>query len=416
MQEESTFNLTVTAVQQEIAKDEVANVASEVRAGLAALPLSERVLPGMRVAIAVGSRGISCLPEVVGAVLNAVREQGAEPFLVPAMGSHGGGTAEGQRAVLEGYGLHPDQTGAPILSNMEARQIGTTPEGIRVYFDVNAAGADAIIAINRIKEHTAFKGRWESGLLKILSVGLGKAAGAAEIHNWGLREAMPAAARLILDKMPVVAGVGIVENGYHQPAKIAVLPAEQIVAREPELLDLARRLLPKIPFEPLHLLVIKEMGKDISGTGMDLNVIGMWRRTGGPIEPQFDTIAVLDLTANSHGNAIGVGHADLITQRLRDKIDEAATYFNCLTSHNHAGGKIPITLQTDREVLEAGMAGLAPQEARVLFIHNTLELERMWVSPALLPDVAASQTVTIAGPTRPLPFTGTGAIDWDALP
>jgi hypothetical protein len=410
------MTLVVTPVRQQVSSQHVADVAAEVHAGLEALPLRDRVQPAMRVAVAVGSRGITCLTTVVETVLKALRELGADPFLVPAMGSHGGGTAEGQRAVLESYGLHPDITGAPILSDMDAIEIGTTPEGIRVYFDRHAAGADAIIAVNRIKEHTAFKGRWESGLLKIIAVGLGKARGAAEIHNRGVREAMPAAARLILKKMPVIAGVGIIENGYHQPARIAVLPAERIEAEEPALLDLARQLMPKIPFEPLDLLVVKEMGKDVSGTGMDLNVIGMWRRTGGPVEPLIDTVAVLELTGNSHGNAIGVGHADLISQRLRDQIDQVATDLNCLTSHNLPGGKIPITLPTDRQVIAAGLAGIPAEQSRVLFIRNTLALEMMWASAALLPAVAASPALTIAGPGKPLPFTPSGALDWSALP
>ena len=410
------MTLVVTPVRQQVSSEQVADVAAKVRAGLAALPLWERVQPGMRVAVAVGSRGISCLAAVVETVLAALRDLDARPFLVPAMGSHGGGTAAGQRAVLEGYGFHPDSTGVPILSDIEAIQIGVTPAGIHVYFDRHAADADAIIAINRIKEHTAFKGRWESGLLKILAVGLGKARGAAEIHNRGIPDAMPAAARFILEKMPVVAGIGIVENGYHQPARIVVLAAERIEAEEPALLELARQLTPKIPFEPLDLLVVKEMGKDIIGTGMDLNVIGMWRRSGGPVVPRIKTIAVLDLTDNSYGNAIGVGHADLIAQRLRDKIDRAATELNCLTSHNLAGGKIPITLATDHEVINTGLAGIPAEQARVLFIRNTLDLELMWASPALLPDVAASPALFTTGPGQPLPLTASGALDWSALP
>jgi hypothetical protein len=358
----------------------------------------------MRIAVAVGSRGITSLTTIVRTVIEELRALDARPFLVPAMGSHGGGTAEGQQAVLESYGLSSNALNVPILSSIDTVQIGQTAEGMPVYFDTHAARADGIIAINRIKEHTAFKGRWESGLLKILAVGLGKARGAAEIHNRGVREAMPAAARVILAQMPVLAGVGLVENGQHDPARIAVLPAERIEAEEPDLLDLARQLTPKIPLEPLDLLVVQEMGKNISGTGMDLNVIGMWRRTGGPIVPQINTIAVLDLTEESHGNAIGVGHAELIPQRLRDKIDLAATYTNCLTSHNLAGGKIPITLATDRDVIEAGLAGVAVEQARVVLVRNTLDLDRLWVSEALLPAVAATPTLTQIGSPHPLTF------------
>jgi hypothetical protein len=291
---------------------------------------------------------------------------------------------------------------------MEAVQIGETPQGMPVYLDANAAEADGIIAINRIKEHTAFKGRWESGLLKILSVGLGKARGAAEIHNWGVQKAMPAAARVVLVRTPVLAGVAIVENGRHEPARIVVLAAERIEVEEPALLELARQLTPKIPLEPLDLLVVQEMGKNVSGTGMDLNVIGMWRRTGGAMLPQINTIAVLDLTAESRGNAIGVGHADLITQRLQDKINLAATYTNCLTSHNLAGGKIPITLPSDRDVIEAGLAGIALEHACLVVIRNTLALDLLWASEALLATVAATPTLEQIGPARPLAFDAKG--------
>jgi hypothetical protein len=400
--------LQVAPVRQRVSTERVADISSEVRQGLHALPLHALVRPGARIAVAVGSRGISCLPTVVQTLLEELKALQAEPFLVPAMGSHGGGTAEGQRTVLEGYGLGSEKLGVPILSSMETLQIGATPEGMPVYFDKHAAGAQGIIVVNRIKEHTAFKGRWESGLLKILSVGLGKAQGAAEIHTRGVQEAMPAAARLVLAKMPVLAGIGIVENGYHQPARIVVLPAAQLEAEEPTLLDLARRLTPKIPFETLDLLVVQEMGKDVSGTGMDLNVIGMWRRTGGPVVPQITTIAVLDLTENSHGNAIGVGHADLITHRLYDKIDLGATYTNCLTSHNLAGGKIPITLPTDRETIETALAGIVPEQARLAIVRNTLELDLLWASEALLSTVAQAPTLEQIGPLRPLNFDSKG--------
>ena len=320
----------------------------------------------MRIAIAVGSRGISCIFDVVKTVVDELRTRGAEPFLVPAMGSHGGGNAEGQRAVLEGYGLGPENLNIPILSSMDTVKLGMTPQGVSVYFDANAAQADGIVAINRIKEHTAFKGRWESGLLKILAVGLGKANGATEIHNHDIVEAMPAVARFIIEKMPVLFGVGIVENGYHQPAQIKVLPSHQIEAEEPSLLDLARQFTPRIPLEPLDILVVKEMGKDISGTGMDLNIIGMWRRTGGPVKPKFNIVAALDLTEKSYGNAIGVGHADFITRRLRDKIDVQATNKNCITSRNYGGGKIPMTLATDREIFEIGLNPNAPEQTRLV--------------------------------------------------
>jgi len=405
-------NLCFAPVRQQVSTERIADVTATTRQGLRSLPLDARVRPGMRIAIALPSRGISCMAQVVRVVIEELRALNAQPFLLPAMGSHGGGTAQGQREVLEGYGLGEDATGVPIISSLETMQIGTAENGMPVFADRHTAQADGIIAINRIKEHTAFKARWESGLLKILAVGLGKPRGAAEIHNWGLVDAMPAAARIVLAKLPVVAGIGIVENGHHQAARIAVIPAERIEADEPALLDLARRFTPRIPtaFEPLDLLIVQEMGKDISGTGMDLNVVGMWRRTGGPVSPLISVIAVLDLTPNSHGNAIGVGHCDLISQRLRDKIDIAATYTNCLTSHNLAGAKIPITLPTDRQVIEAGLLGVAPERARAVLIRNTLTLDVIWVSEALLPMISATPMLEQIGEPQPLAFNAHDAL------
>ncbi|MBK8021969.1 MAG: DUF2088 domain-containing protein [Chloroflexi bacterium] len=401
------MHLWLTPVRQRLSEQTIQDIPAEVRKELAALPLADCVRPGMRVAIGVSSRGISSMYDVVRTVVIEIQALGAEPFLVPAMGSHGGGTAEGQREVLEGYGL--GALGVPILSCMDAVQVGTSADGIPVYVDKNAAGADAIIVVNRIKEHTAFKAPWESGLFKILSVGLGKQVGAAAMHQRNIAEAIPSVARVVIEKLPVIAGVGIVENGHHQPAIIRVLRAVDIEAVEPQLLDQARRLLPKVPFEPLDLLIIQEMGKDISGTGVDLNVVGMWRRTGGPVQPNIAVITALDLTENSHGNAIGVGHVDLIPRRLYDKIDLAVTYVNCLTSRNLAGAKIPITLATDRDVIEAGLAGVVdPAHARVVMIRSTLDLEVLWVSADLLPEVEASDQLEILGPAQEVAFDSGG--------
>jgi hypothetical protein len=404
------MNLNVAPVRQRVSMERVADPAAEVRAGLRALPLSDHVKPGMRIAVGVGSRGISCIYEIVKTVIDELHALNAEPFLVPAMGSHGGGTAEGQREVLESYGLRPDILKAPIHTSMDAVLLGQTDEGIAVYFDTHAVKADGIIIINRIKEHTAFKGNWESGLMKMLAVGLGKAQGAAELHNKGIRDAFPKAARYLIDHMPIIAGVGIVENGQHEPARIAVLPAKQIEAEEAKLLTLARQFLPRIPAEffPIDLLILREIGKDISGTGMDLNIVGMWRRNGGPIDPPIDRLVVLDLTPNSHGNAIGIGYADVIPQRLRDKVDWQATYTNCISSHNWAGGRAPITLPTDQDAIATGLAGIDPATVRLLLVRNTLEMEVLWVSEALLKTVPANPLLEQIGPLRPLAFDADG--------
>ena len=401
----------IAPVQQKLTTDHIAAPARRVTAQLRSLPLSDRVRPGMRVAIGLGSRGISCIRDVVAPLVAELVALGATPFLVPAMGSHGSGNAEGQAEVLAGYGLA--DLGVPILSDMTPVQIGASPDGMPVYWDRNAAAADAVIVVNRIKPHTAFRNRWESGLMKMLAVGLGKAQGAATIHGWGLRDAMPAAARVALATMPVIAAIGIVENGHHQPAAIEVLPAEAIEASEPALLELAWEHLPRIPLEPLDLLVLQEIGKDISGTGMDLNVVGMWRRTGGVPAPDFRCIAALDLTPNSHGNAVGVGYCDLIPQRLADKIDLAATNTNCLTAGNYSGAKLPITLPTDRAVIEAALPRTDPAAARLVIARNTLDLGLLWVSTALLDQVGTIPTLEQIGQPQPLAFDASGSL---ALP
>jgi hypothetical protein len=402
--------IQLAPVRQIVASETIQDVAATVAAGLDALPLAQRVQPGMRVAVGVGSRGISSIREVVKTTVDALLALGAKPFLVPAMGSHGGGTAEGQRSVLEDYGMGEAALGAPIHSSLETIQLGETSAGMPVYFDAHAAQADAIIVINRIKPHTSFRSKWESGLFKILAVGLGKQRGAETIHAWGIEEAMPAAARLILKEMPIMAGIGIVENGHHQAAHIQVIPAGRIEEEEPPLLEIAKHYLPRIPLEPIDLLIVQEMGKNISGTGMDLNIIGMWRRNGGPIEPLIRCLAVLELTEASHGNATGVGYADLIPERLRSRVDWPATYTNCLTSVNYAGARQPITLPTDQDAINAGLASFDPATARVVYIQNTLELETFWVSPALLAEVHEHPLLTQIDEAQPLAFSAEGTL------
>lgn len=406
----------IAPVRQHLTTDQITDVPAHVRHQLAALPLAASIRPGMSVAVGVGSRGISCIGAVVTTLVEELVRLGARPYLVPAMGSHGGGTAEGQAEVLAGYGLGSDRLGVPIRSSMEALQIGATADGMPVYCDANALQADALIVVNRVKPHTAFRNRWESGLFKMLAVGLGKAQGAATLHRWGIGDAIPAAARLVIDKLPVVAGVAIVENGNHQPAIIEAIPAAAIERREPELLTAAWTHLPRIPLEPLDLLVLQEIGKDISGTGMDLNVVGMWRRSGGPVTPDFRTIVALDLTPNSHGNAVGIGYCDLIPARLAEKVDWPATYTNCLTAGNFNGGKQPITLPTDRDALVAALSHTDANQARLVIAANTLDLGLLWVSEALLGDLARYPMLEQIGPAQPLAFDDIGALTLPEVP
>ncbi len=399
--------IQLVPVRQAVSDQQVENVSAAVWNGLNAVGLSERIRPGMRVAVAVGSRGISCYAEVVQAVVESLQAIGAEPFLVPAMGSHGGGTAEGQHAVLVDYGMA--ELGVPILSSLEVVKIGET-DGMPVYWDRHAAEADAVIPVNRVKAHTAFRADRESGLCKIMTIGLGKRKGAATLHANDAATAIPRAAEVVLAKMPVAAGVAIVENGRHAAAEIAVLAGDRIFEEEPSLLRLAKSLQPSIPFENLDLLVVQEMGKNISGTGMDTNIIGMWRRNGGPREPDFRVVAVLDLTSESHGNASGVGLADLIPERLRSKIDWDVTYTNCLTAGNFSAAKQPVALPTDREVIATGLMGKDSADARVVWIRNTLELDTLWLSPALLEEAEKRPSLNQIGPPQDLRFDGEGAL------
>lgn len=399
--------IRLSPVRQSVSDGAIDNIGAAVWNGLHALPLSDVVRPGMRVAVAVGSRGISRYAEVVGAVVDTLKAVGAEPFLVPAMGSHGGGTAQGQRSVLESSGM--DAQGVPIRSSLEVKRIGEV-DGMPVYWDRFASEADAVIPVNRVKAHTAFRADHESGLCKIMTIGLGNKRGAATLHAHDAATSIPAAAKLILEKMPVVAGVAVVENGRHAPAEIAVLSGDRIFAEEPRLLRKAKALQPTIPFPHLDLLIIQEMGKNISGTGMDTNVVGMWRRNGGPRQPDFRVVAVLALTVESHGNASGVGLADLIPERLRAAIDWHATYTNCRTAGNFAAAKQPMCLPTDREVVAAALGGKASERARVAWIRNTLALETMWLSPALLEEAAGAPSLSIAGPPETLQFDDDGSL------
>jgi hypothetical protein len=400
---------SLAPVRQQIPTGTPVDVSREVLNSVSALGLEEKVLPGMRIAVGTGSRGIPCVPQVLQITLEALKGLGADAFIVPAMGSHGGGTAEGQRAVLEGYGIHERSMGVPVFSSMETVVIGETPQGMPVYFDAHAAQADGILVVNRIKEHTAFTAPWGSGILKMLTVGMGKADAAAEIHKRGVTQSIPPAGRVVLEKLPILGGIAIVENGIHQPVKITALLPGDIEATEPGLVKLSRQLTPRIPFDPLDLLVLHQIGKDISGTGMDLNTIGMWRRSGGPVEPQIRMLAALGLTANSHGNAIGVGYADLIPQRLHNEIDLAATYKNCITSQNWAGARIPITLPNDRQVFETALSSIAGAP-RLALVHSTLDLEVLWVSEALLGDLPANPDLEQLGALRPLKFGTDGTL------
>lgn len=375
------------------------DVAGHVAAALQAPALRAAVRPGARVAVTAGSRGIGCKAAVVRQVVVALKEWGAQPFILPAMGSHGGATPEGQIAVLGGYGITEAAMGAPIVSSLETVEIGRTRSGAPVYFSVDALNADAIVLVNRIKPHTGFRGEVESGLLKMLAIGLGKQRGAHALHRHGIDtfgELIPEIAAMLMARVNVAFGVGIVENAEDQPAQIEAIPAAALPEREAALLKQARAWMPRIPFDPLDVLVVREMGKNISGCGMDPNVIGRavpGQLIGVAMRPEIQKIVALRLTPESHGNAVGVGLADVTTRQLAEQIDFNATFANAITGSSLSGCRLPAFMEDDRIALQVALKicpRVEPVTARVAVIQSTLHLKHLLISAALRPEAEAA--------------------------
>jgi len=393
-------------IRQELPSDRVPDIVAAVREELLRLELGSRLRPGASVAITAGSRGIANITLVLRTVADVLREGGAEPFIVPAMGSHGGATPEGQRHLLAEYGITEASVSAPIRATMDTVDLGRLPNGAVVYFDALAAAADATLVVNRVKAHTAFRGEIESGLCKMTSIGLGKQRGAEQVHDHGLRETIPAVAELSLRHNNVVGGLALVENAEHELAMIRGVRPDDFLTADRELLRIANDYLPRVPFDHLHVLAVGWLGKNISGSGMDYNVVGMWRRIGGDRIPNFERIVVLDMTSESEGNGLGVGIADFTTRRLYDKLDLQKMYLNGLTSGAFEAIKIPVVLDSDRQALEVALhaAGSAGAPPRVAIIHSTLDLGELWVSEVLMDEVSANPRLTALGPPEELAF------------
>ncbi|MDP9579788.1 UNVERIFIED_ORG: hypothetical protein J2X74_005662 [Bacillus sp. 1751] len=355
--------------------------------------IKQKVVPGMEIAIAVGSRGLDRLVDITSIIVESLKDLGAIPFIVPSMGSHGGATAEGQREVLAHLGVTEESVKAEIRSSMEVVQIGELQNGLPVYIDRYALKADGIVVINRVKPHTAFRGPVESGIMKMISIGLGKQKGAEACHQLGFKymaENVPAMAKMIMEKTPILFGVATIENAFDKVARVEVIAAEEIGEKEPDLQSLAKQLLPKLFFEQLDVLVINEIGKNISGDGMDPNITGRYPTPYAHGGPDVNKMVVLDLTPQTEGNANGVGTADFTTQRLVDKMNLEVTYANGLTSTVCAPTKIATTLPNDREAIKAAIKTsniLDFSKVKMVRIKNTLEISEIEVSEALLEHV-----------------------------
>jgi len=400
-------------VRQLFDPTEIHDVGDAVRGALAQVMAT--IPPGARVCLAVGSRGIDRIDQVVRAVVDRIREAGASVFIVPAMGSHGGATADGQLEVLAEYSITPESMGCEIRSSMETVELGEVGPGIPVFLDRNAfEGADAIVPINRVKVHTDFTGPVESGLMKMIAIGLGKQKGADTFHRQGFtvfHELIPAVAAHTLALAPIPFGLALVENGHARLLHVEAVPADRIATREPELLVMATDALARIPLAEIDVLVLDEIGKDISGLGMDSNVVGRYYAGPTGLPPAVQRIVVRDLTASTEGNAVGIGMADVVLGRAVAKVDRRKTYMNCITAKTPEGARVPLTVDTDREALAIALAcclKVTPQNSRIVRVRDTKHLEMLFVSAPALPELLATGSCEVVGPLRPIAFDEAG--------
>jgi hypothetical protein len=363
--------------------------------------LTGLIQPGARIAVAAGSRGIDNLAQTIKTASDFIKGRGAHPFIVPAMGSHGGATAEGQAEILRSYGISEATIGAPVFSAMDAVELPRGDSPVRLFMDRRVYESDGAILVNRIKPHTDFHGKYESGLMKMALIGLGKLEGARAVHDfgiYGLRELIGPAATRVLATGKILAGIALVENAFHQTLHVDVLKAEAIAREEPRLLDLAKRHMPRLPVDVVDVLIVDRMGKDISGVGIDPNITGRIGVAGehDAAAPRVGAMMVSDLTDGTHGNAIGVGLADVITRRLFDKIDRNSTYANVVTSSFLERGKIPVVVDTDREAFDVALrsCGHLPEgRERIVRILDTLHLEQVYVSQPILDDLQSVEVI-----------------------
>jgi hypothetical protein len=403
----------VVRVTQRWASPGRCDVEGEIHRRLDAPDIARRIPRGGRVAVAVGSRGIAEIDTIAAAVVAALKRHGATPFVFPAMGSHGGATAAGQVEVLAALGVTEARVGAPIVSSMDVVELGQLRDGSEVCWDRHAHGADAVVLIGRVKPHTLFRGPFESGLIKMAVIGAGKQRGAMSIHATGPNDLGPRLAEgweIVRQRTPIAFGVAVVEDAYDIPVEIAAVPAEAFLDREPELLTRARSLMPGLPAREIDVLIIQEIGKNISGDGMDPNITGRYMSnvTGGP---SIRRVVVLDLTEETHGNATGVGLADLISQRVVDKIDLAPTYMNGITAAITEGSRLPMLMLTDRDAIwTAVLTAQRPRsgDERIVYIRNTLALGDVAVSTALIPHLEPHAKA--ASQPSALEFTGDGTL------
>ncbi len=413
----------LTLVKQIAKQPEVKDVAGETLLQWKNSGLQQKIKPGAHVAIGVGSRGIANLAVIVKATLEYFKGIGAKPFIVSAMGSHGGANSKGQRELLGEYGISEENLGVTVKTDMDSVVIGKNSWNEPVYWDKNALAADAVVTISRIKPHTDFRGKFESGIAKMLVIGLGKREGASQHHRWGfkgLRDMLPETAKVILEKTNFIGGLAVLENAHEQTAKLEFVSTQNLMAVEPKLLDEARQLLGKLPFHDIDLLVVGEIGKNYSGAGIDPNVVGRLLIEGqNDFEtPKIIRMCALDLSPESHGNGTGVGIADLTTDKLLASIDPVPFRMNNLTACFLWRSKLPIAFPNDKECIQTGLETCWQPDLnaiRMVVVPNTLELAELYVSAPLLEEVRKNKDLAISGESFDLQFDDKGNLNQKAL-
>jgi hypothetical protein len=376
--------------------------------------IAKTIKSGQSIAITVGSRGVANVALITKEVVKVVKSLGGNPFIVPAMGSHGGATAEGQREVLESFGVTEEYIDAPIKSSMEVKEIGRTEDDRPVLIDKHAAEADGIIVVGRIKPHTAFRGKYESGLMKMMTIGLGKQKGADTCHEAGFKHMaynVPLFANAILKHANVLFGLGLIENPYDETCKIIALEKDEIPEKEPDLLIEAKNLMPKIMFDKFDVLVVDEIGKNISGDGMDPNITATYCTPYASGGPEIQRVVVLDLTEETHGNCLGMGMADFITKRLFDKADLEKSYPNALTATVSSTVKVPMIMRSDSLAIAAAIKicnEIDKNNARIVRIKNSLHVGEIYISEALLEEAKRNPDIEILGEPEYFAFDDQG--------
>ena len=410
MREDLQFNIAgglgfdlpgMAKVRQTFERHGIDDVAKGVMDELARPDIKAKVKPGAKIAVGVGSRGVANIDVAVKALIASLKELGADPFIFPAMGSHAGGTSEGQEALLAGYGVTEDKMGAPVRATMDTVVVAELESGTKVHMDKYAHDADGVVLINRVKPHTSFRGEIESGIVKMMTIGMGKINGATSLHgNHPITEfgdALPRAAKAIMECQPFLFGIGMVEDAFDDTAIIQALPAETLFAEETKLQAKAKELMAKIYIEDIDVLVIDEIGKEISGAGADPNVIGNPGTPGFEV-PRVKKIVILDLTEKTHGNASGIGSAHVITHRLLRRVDFASTYANMVTATALEGARVPIPMKTAEDAVRLAvktLIGVEPEDARIVRIRNTLSLGEIEVSEPILKDLQGDSRMEV---------------------